>query len=73
MKTDQGLECWGVCIVATLIQALSIGLENSYGAVQTVRNSFYLGQAFFGQLSASLTQLELPVFEVFLEFWLEFF
>ena len=47
MKTDQGLECWGVCIVATLIQALSIGLENSYGAVQTVRNSFYLGQAFF--------------------------
>ena len=28
---------------------------------------------FFGQFSANSTQLELPVFEFFLEFWLEFF
>ena len=28
---------------------------------------------FFGRFSANSTQLELPIFEVFLEFWLEFF
>ena len=32
-----------------------------------------LNRLFFGQFPAKSTQLELPVFEVFLEFWLEFF
>ena len=33
----RGFKCWGACITSALLQAVSIGMSNSYGVIMEVK------------------------------------